>query len=128
MKQFALAAAALATVFSTSAMAAPSHGGQGDRGWQTRAEHRYDNRRQDDRRHDNWRNDGRSGQHAKRSWKKGERFDGRYARTYRQISQPWAYGLRNAPSGYRWVQSDNDAVLVAITTGIIAAVLANAIN
>jgi Ni/Co efflux regulator RcnB len=36
--------------------------------------------------------------------------------------------LRDAPRGYRWVQSGNDAVLVGITSGIIASVLAGAIR
>ncbi len=44
------------------------------------------------------------------------------------ISNPRAYRLRDAPRGYRWVQSDHDAVLVAITSGVIASVMANAFN
>ncbi|QAY79257.1 RcnB family protein [Sphingosinicella sp. BN140058] len=61
-----------------------------------------------------------------RSFRKGERFDSRYARNYRVINNPRAYRLYDAPRGYRWVQSNNDAVLVAITSGIIGAVLGNA--
>jgi Ni/Co efflux regulator RcnB len=60
---------------------------------------------------------------AARNWRKGERFDSRQARNYRVISNPRAYRLYDAPRGYRWVQSNNDAVLVAITSGIIGAVL-----
>ncbi len=37
-------------------------------------------------------------------------------------------GLRAPPRGYRYVRSGNDAVLVGITTGVIAAVIANAIR
>ena len=58
-------------------------------------------------------------------WQRGQRFDQRYAMNYRVISNPYAYHLRQAPRGYRWVQSGNDAVLLAITSGIIGAVLAN---
>jgi Ni/Co efflux regulator RcnB len=58
------------------------------------------------------------------SWRKGERFDRRRAHTYRSINNPRAYGLRAAPRGYRWVRSDNDALLVGITSGIISAVIA----
>ena len=58
-------------------------------------------------------------------WQRGQRFDQRYAMNYRVISNPYAYHLRAAPYGYRWVQSGNDAVLVAITSGIIGAILAN---
>ena len=61
-----------------------------------------------------------------RRWKRGERFDRRYASNYRVISNPYAYHLRAAPRGYRWVQSGNDAVLIAITSGIIGALVANA--
>lgn len=63
-----------------------------------------------------------------RSWHKGDRFDSRYARNYRQIDYRHYRGLKAPPRGYRYVQSGNDAVLVGITTGIIAAVLANAIH
>jgi Ni/Co efflux regulator RcnB len=58
-----------------------------------------------------------------RSFRKGERFDSRYARNYRVIDNPRAYRLNDAPRGYRWVQSGNDAVMVAIASGIIGAVL-----
>jgi Ni/Co efflux regulator RcnB len=64
--------------------------------------------------------------HKARKWKRGERFDRRYAMNYRVISNPYHYHLRPAPRGYRWVQSGNDAVLIAITSGLIGAVLANA--
>jgi Ni/Co efflux regulator RcnB len=34
--------------------------------------------------------------------------------------------LREPPRGYRWVRSDNgDFLLVAVTTGVIAEILAN---
>ena len=59
-------------------------------------------------------------------WNRGDRFDSRYAMGYRVISNPYAYNLRPAPYGYRWVQSGNDAVLVAIAGGIIGAIIANA--
>ncbi|HEX7852575.1 MAG TPA: RcnB family protein [Sphingobium sp.] len=63
-----------------------------------------------------------------RNWRKGERFDNRYARNYRVISRPQSYRLKPAPRGYHWVQSGNDAVLVGITTGIVASVLAGAFH
>jgi Ni/Co efflux regulator RcnB len=59
-------------------------------------------------------------------WQRGDRFDRRYASNYRMISNPYHYHLRAAPRGYRWVQSGNDAVLIAITSGIIGALVANA--
>jgi Ni/Co efflux regulator RcnB len=63
-----------------------------------------------------------------RSWKKGQRFDSRYARNYRQIDYRRYHGLKAPPRGYRYVQSGNDALLVGVTSGIIAAVIANAIH
>jgi Ni/Co efflux regulator RcnB len=63
-----------------------------------------------------------------RGWAKGQRFDRRYATHYRVINDPRAYRLYNAPRGYHWVRSGNDAVLVAITSGIIGAVIGNAIR
>jgi Ni/Co efflux regulator RcnB len=61
-----------------------------------------------------------------RNWQRGERFDSRYATNYRMIDNPGYYNLRPAPRGYRWVQSGNDAVLIAITSGIIGALIGNA--
>ena len=60
-----------------------------------------------------------------RAWRQGERFDSRYASNYRVIDNPYAYRLRAAPRGYRWVQSGNDAVLVALASGLIGAIVGN---
>lgn len=61
-----------------------------------------------------------------RRWQRGDRFDSRYASNYMVVSNPYAYHLRAAPRGYRWVRSGNDAVMVAIASGIIGALVANA--
>jgi Ni/Co efflux regulator RcnB len=61
-----------------------------------------------------------------RRWNRGERFDRRYASNYMVISNPGYYRLRPAPYGYHWVRSGNDAVLVALASGIIGALVANA--
>jgi Ni/Co efflux regulator RcnB len=61
-----------------------------------------------------------------RRWNMGDRFDSRYASNYRIIDNPYAYRLRQAPRGYRWVQSGNDAVLVALASGLIGAIIGNA--
>ena len=63
-----------------------------------------------------------------RNWKRGQRFDYRYARNYRQIDYRHYRGLKAPPRGYRYVQSGNDAVLVGITSGIIAAVFSGMIR
>lgn len=63
-----------------------------------------------------------------RNWKRGQRFDSRYARNYRQIDYRKYRSLKAPPRGYRYVQSGNDAVLVGVTSGIVAAVIANIIR
>lgn len=61
-----------------------------------------------------------------RQWQRGERFDGRYATNYAFVDNPGYYNLGPAPYGYRWVRSGDDAVLVAIASGLIGALVANA--
>ena len=82
---------------------------------------RYNNQRDryDDKRYSNV---------SHRNWSKGQRFDRRYATNYRVIDNPRTYRLANAPRGYQWVRSGNDAVLIAITSGLIGAVIGNAIS
>ncbi|TRW14570.1 RcnB family protein [Glacieibacterium frigidum] len=62
------------------------------------------------------------------NWRKGERFESRYARNYQVIGNYRTYRLAAPPRGYRWVRANNDAVLVGITSGIIASVIANQIR
>lgn len=130
MKKFIIAALA-ASVAASPVLAAPWSNGHDNNG---RYEQRHDNNGRYDRhdrsdRYDRYdRHDNRRDRIQYRNWKKGQRFDSRYARDYRVISGPSRYHLRPAPRGYRWVQSGNDAVMIGITTGLIAAVFANAIN
>jgi len=67
---------------------------------------------------------------AYRQWRKGQRFDRRQARNYAQIDyrRYRARQLYAPPRGYQWVRSGNDAILIGATSGIIAAVLANALR
>ncbi|SCW45698.1 regulator RcnB of Ni and Co efflux [Sphingobium faniae] len=58
-----------------------------------------------------------------RRWAKGQRFDRRHAANYRVVNNYRDYRLSAPPRGYQWVRSGNDAVLVAITGGIIGAVI-----
>lgn len=65
------------------------------------------------------------------NWRKGQRFDARYARNYRQLDNWQQYRGRHLyapPRGYHWVRSGNDAVLVAVAGGLIGAVLAGVFN
>jgi Ni/Co efflux regulator RcnB len=61
-------------------------------------------------------------------WAKGQRFDRRQASNYRVINNYRGYRLNAPPRGYQWVQSGNDAVMIAITSGIIGAVIGGAIR
>lgn len=64
-----------------------------------------------------------------RNWQRGQRFDHRYAANYRVVNNYRGYHqLYAPPRGYHWVQSGNDAVLVAITSGLIGAVIGGAFN
>jgi Ni/Co efflux regulator RcnB len=65
------------------------------------------------------------------NWSKGQRFDSRYATNYQSINNWQQYRGRRLyapPRGYHWVRSGNDAVLVAVTGGLIGAVLGGAFN
>ena len=118
MKKFIIAALA-ASVAASPVLAAPGYNGHDNNG---RYEQRHDNRGGYDR-HDN-----RNDRNQYRKWSKGQRFDSRYASNYRVIGNPRGYRLQAPPRGYRWVQSGNDAVLIGITSGIVAAVMANIIR
>jgi Ni/Co efflux regulator RcnB len=74
------------------------------------------------------RNDNRGGYNNSHRWAKGQRFDRRYASNYRVINNYRDYRLSAPPRGYQYVRSGNDAVLVAIASGLIGAVIGSAIN
>lgn len=124
MKKIALALAG-ASVAVTGLMATPASAADfrgHDRGRYEQVQNRNFNQNryvQNNR----FRNDSRFQQHR---WNRGDRFDRRYASNYMVISNPYQYNLGAAPYGYRWVRSGNDAVLVAIASGIIGALVANA--
>jgi Ni/Co efflux regulator RcnB len=66
-------------------------------------------------------------QHAQiqesRHWQHGQRFSGD-----RHVVSDWGrYHANPPPRGYEWVQDGNELVLISITSGIIASVLANAV-
>jgi Ni/Co efflux regulator RcnB len=113
MKKFILAAAA-ATLVATPALAAPQHGQH----YQPRHSQKVVVKKAYKPQVNQY-----------RKWRKGERFDARQARNYRQVDYRGYHGrLRAPPRGYRYVQSGNDVVLVSIVGGIIGAVFANLIR
>lgn len=121
MKKFILAAVA-ASLISVPAMAAPQS-------YRHAPAPQHATARDDHRGYDRNRGYDRAPQRNQyRNWHRGERFDARQARNYRQIDYRQYRGLNAPPRGYRYVQSGNDALLVGITSGIVAAVIANLIN
>jgi Ni/Co efflux regulator RcnB len=136
MKKFLMALSATALVatplIASEAQAAPhrevtrtiSQGQHGRTVVRQRTVVRNDHRGYDDNR--GGYNNGRGIQSHR--WAKGQRFDRRYATNYRVISNYRDYRLSAPPRGYHYVRSGNDAVLVAITSGIIGAVIGSALN
>ena len=41
------------------------------------------------------------------------------------MRDPYFYGLREAPRGYRYVHAGSDILLIAVASGLIASVLSN---
>jgi len=57
------------------------------------------------------------------NWRHGDRYTGD-----RRVVSDWnRYHASPPPRGYEWVQDGNELVLISITSGIIASVLANAV-
>ena len=54
-------------------------------------------------------------------WQRGHYLPPSYRSYY--VRDPYVYGLRPAPRGYRYVHAGNDIVMIAIATGLIASVL-----
>ena len=54
-------------------------------------------------------------------WQRGSYLPRSY-RSY-SVRDPYVYGLRPAPRGYRYVHAGDDIVMIAIATGLIASVL-----
>jgi Ni/Co efflux regulator RcnB len=155
MKHLLYAALALATAAAPMAATAQPYHHDHDRGDSYRGDrdHRGDRDRGDHDRHqhfdrhrpDTWR--GRAewrGYHGARSgywfapgygyqridprWRHGWRRGAYVPAPYRHFYvQDWGYyGLRPPPPGYRWVYLNGDFVLMALATGLIADVIANA--
>jgi Ni/Co efflux regulator RcnB len=103
MKRFLTAATAVLILAGSvgTVSAAPRHDDRRD-------DRRYDQRR-DNNNHKNWRKGGRI---DRSDWNRGKRVD------YRR------YRLSAPPRGYEWRQVDNNYVLAAAATGLIASILA----
>lgn len=56
---------------------------------------------------------------------KGEKFDRSKATNYRVVSYRENSRLKSPPSGYHWVRNGSDALLVGITSGVVASVVSS---
>jgi Ni/Co efflux regulator RcnB len=109
MKRLLTSAVALTLLTSTAAMAQPD-----------RHDNRHDNRN-DHGGYNQDRNHGNRGHH----WARGQRLPREYYQDRSHYVDYRAHHLRAPPRGYRWVQTDdNKYAMVAITTGLIASLIA----
>ncbi|MBD8872898.1 RcnB family protein [Rhodanobacter sp. DHB23] len=81
-------------------------------------------------RHDQQRYHGMYDQGRHEGWyKKGGHLPSSYRSRQYVVSDWRGAHLRPPPRGYHWVRSDNgDFLLVAITTGVIASIIASAVS
>lgn len=108
----AVAASLLAgTALSGTAMAQPRH----DRYEQQRA---YEKGRRDQARYER-----KEDRREYRRWAKGQRLDARYRGNGYYVSDYRRHGLRAPPRGYRWQRVNDQYILAAVATGIIASVI-----
>jgi Ni/Co efflux regulator RcnB len=82
----------------------------------------YEQGRNDQARHDDRRDD-RHDRQDRRRWAKGQRLDSRYRANTYYVSDYRSRGLRAPPRGYRWQRVDDQYVLAAVATGLIASVI-----
>lgn len=136
MKKTMSAILLAALVVPSMAMAQPGrddHRGGPDRGGDRGGDYRGDNHGGGDHRGpggQGWNNGpGRGGPpQGWRQFRRGERFDQGRAWNYGDVDYRRYNRLRPPPRGYRWVRNGNDAVLIGITSGIVASVIAGAIR
>ncbi|WP_339872091.1 RcnB family protein [uncultured Brevundimonas sp.] len=62
--------------------------------------------------------------YTRHRWQRGHTLPAAYRGYY--VRDPYVYGLRPAPRGYRYVHAGNDIVLMAVATGLIISVLSGA--
>lgn len=111
-----------------------------DRRHDYRHDHRHD--RHDDRRYSEWRGYERrwTGDRYRvnvyqaprgyyhRQWHRGERLPVVYRESRYVVRDYHHYHLDAPPRGHHWVRVDNDVLLTAVTTGVVAAVVYGIFN
>jgi Ni/Co efflux regulator RcnB len=85
----------------------------------------YDSRDRayDKGRHDQAKYERKQDRREYRRWAKGQRLDARYRGNGYYVSDWRRHGLRTPPRGYRWQRVDDQYVLAAVATGLIASVI-----
>ena len=78
----------------------------------------YEQGRRDQARYEN-----RQDRREYRRGVRGQRLDARYRGNGYYVSDWRRHGLRAPPRGYRWQKVDNQYVLAAVATGLIASVI-----
>ncbi|HBK46912.1 MAG TPA: hypothetical protein DDZ67_10875 [Xanthomonadaceae bacterium] len=112
MKRIIGAFLALSLLATGSAFAAPPH----DDRDQDRREHRDERDQRGPARHD----EHRAPPHHQRGERLAQDHRGERVPDYRK------HGLKKPPKGHEWRKVDNQYVLIAVATGVIASVIANA--
>ena len=109
MKRLLTAALALSLLTGTAAMAQPDrHDNRNDQGGYNQDRYHGGDQRQ-----------------AQHHWARGQRLPTTYYQDRSHYVDYRAHHLRAPPHGYRWVQTDdNNYAMVAITTGLIASLIA----
>jgi Ni/Co efflux regulator RcnB len=115
MKRLLTGALALTLLTGTAAMAQPDR--------HDRSDHRNDQGGYNQDRGNGYNRDDHhdNGHH----WGRGQRLPREYYSDRSHYVDYRTYHLRRPPSGYRWVRTDdNNYAMVAITTGLIASIIA----
>jgi Ni/Co efflux regulator RcnB len=68
-------------------------------------------------------NDHRADDHRAFTFKKGKRLPSNYKRHYVDSRDYHRLHLKTPPRGYRWVKEGNTYMMIAITSGVIGAIL-----
>jgi len=98
---------------------AQPYGHDHDRGNSGYDQNRHDN---GDRGHGQYRHD--NGDRGHHNWRRGQRISRSEWGQYQRVD--WRrHHLRQPPRGYEWRQVDNNYVLAAAATGLIASIIAN---
>lgn len=132
MKNLTAIAVALTLLGSSAALAqynsGPSYGNRGasanqDNQSQERDRNQNDNQganRYDSQRGEQGRNEVRDNPH----WSRGDRLPNEYRNNNQYVVSDWKNNhLRKPPRGYHWVEANNQYVLAAVATGLIADII-----